>query len=202
MWKVAELRRACEVLLLTLGLVLAAFGYASARAQDLSQPLMLVATPQMGGFYRHTVLIAVPVAGGRHIGFIINRPTEKSMSSLFPEHNPSRKVSDPVFLGGPEMVTSIFAVLKAGHSPGGANFPFVSGTFIVADAKTIDRIIEQSPNEARYYAGFVAWQPGELQTELDKGFWFVMPPQTDLIFKHEVTRLWEELIAGASKTST
>jgi putative transcriptional regulator len=190
-----------QFLVLAFGLFLASLPYI-AGAQQTDEPVVLVAAPQLGGFYQRTVLIAVPIDGDRHVGFIINRPTEVSMSRLFPQHDPSRKIAKPIYLGGPEMPTSIFAMLKASDNPGGGDFTVVPGVQVIAQAKSIDKIIEQTPNAARYYVGFVAWRPGELQQELDRGFWFVQPAQPDLMFREDVAKMWEELLARSSRVRT
>jgi len=182
--------------------LLLGFGTFGVRAQETDEPLILVAVPKLSGFYERTVLIAVPIAGDRHVGFIINRPTPVSMGRLFPQHDPSRNVADPVYLGGPEMVTSIFAMLESADVPGQRNFTVMPGIQVVAEATSIDRIIEQAPNSARYYAGFVAWRRGELQQELDRGFWFTMPAQPEFMFRKDAGDLWEELLERSSRVRT
>jgi putative AlgH/UPF0301 family transcriptional regulator len=170
-------------------------------AEESDAPVLLVATPQLGQFYAHTVLVAIPMGDNRHAGLIINRPTERSLASLFPEHEPSKNVISPVYLGGPVMADSLFAVVKAEASPGEGSVPFLPGLYLVARAATIDRIIEQEPNEARYYVGFVVWKPGELDEELEKGFWYTMQPDPKLLFREPPNGLWEELVkrAGPAK---
>jgi hypothetical protein len=42
--------------------------------------------------------------------------------------------------------------------------PLFDGVHIVASAEAVDRVIEQTPADARFYAG---WQPGELGKEID-----------------------------------
>src|SRR3989454_9429181 len=87
-----------------------------ARAQDLAKPVVLVASPDLAGPYSHTALIVVPM-GDRHIGFILNRATESRLATLFPEHSPSAKVTDPLFYGGPEAAGALFALLRRGPGP-------------------------------------------------------------------------------------
>src|SRR2546422_9720340 len=93
------------------GLLLMAAGLA--RAQDLAKPMVLVASPDLAGPYSHTALIVVPM-GDRHIGFILNRATESRLATLFPEHAPSAKVTDPLFYGGPAAGGALFALLRRG----------------------------------------------------------------------------------------
>ncbi len=190
------------VLLLLYAAVALAVSVHSASAQQAESPLILVAVPHLSGFYKQSVLVAVPIEGKRHVGFIINRPTEVSMARLFPKHEASRKVAAPIYLGGPEMVTSIFAILKSSDRPDRANFTVVPGVSVIAEAKSIDRIIEKSPDAARFYAGFVAWRAGELAQELERGFWFVLQPQAEFMFRQDVERMWEELVERSLRVHT
>jgi putative transcriptional regulator len=188
-----------ELLLL---IVVLTSGWAQVAWAQTKEPVMLVASPQMRGLYAHTVLVAVPVGHDRHLGFIINRPTERSLASLFPEHAPSKQVKSPVYLGGPENVSTVFAVVPEKELPNPTAFPFLPGLSVVADAKTIDAIIEQAPNAARYYVGFVAWKPGELTQELEKGYWQVMEPEAGMVFRERPESMWEELVKVARSPDT
>src|SRR2546425_7391124 len=139
-----------------------------ARAQDLAKPMVLVASPDLAGPYSHTALIVVPM-GDRHIGFILNRATESRLATLFPEHAPSAKVTDPLFYGGPEAAGAVFALLR--RDPGQPSIRLFDDLFVTGNGKSIDRIIEQTPNDARYFAGFVGWTAGELAKEIEAGYW-------------------------------
>ena len=64
-------------------------GFGSARAQLQDDAMLLVAHPGFRDMdYRNTVLLAAPVVNGGHVGVILNRPTRRSLGSLFPEHEP------------------------------------------------------------------------------------------------------------------
>jgi putative transcriptional regulator len=177
------------------GLLIAAA--CAARSQDIDRPLLLVATPDLGGLYSRTALLVVPAANGQHIGFIINRATEVKLATLFPEHAPSAKVVDPVYFGGPEMVGAIFAMVRS--DPGVPALHLFGDLFVTGNGPAVDRIIEQTPNDARYFTGFVGWQAGELAKELESGFWYVTDPDPALPFSDETGGMWEQLLKRVGK---
>lgn len=179
-----------------LGAVLLIVAALSARAQDLDKPLLLVASHDLKGPYHHTALLVVPMRG-QHVGFILNRATDMTLAKLFPEHPPSAKVADPVYLGGPEGVNAIFAMVA--RDPGDGSVHLFEDVFVTSQAKAVDRIIEQTPNEARYFAGFVGWQPGELAAELEKGWWYAAEPDKSTVFERRADDLWETLIRRLGK---
>ena len=173
---------------------------AGARAQeaDPAGAIMLVAAPRLvDPDYRATVLLAVPIENSRHVGVIINRPTARSLGSLFPEHAPSKLVRDPVYFGGPMLRQAVFAVVHTDHTPGPGSIQMMKELFLATQGTVVDHIIEETPNEARYYVGYVAWRPGELRVEVDRGLWYVLDADPDLVFRKDPGTLWEELLRRA-----
>ena len=182
------MRRALRILL---GLLIFP-GAAFAQSQD--EAILLIAHPQFRDReYRETVLIAAPAPNGGHVGVILNRPTRRSLGSLFPEHEASRKVVDPVHYGGPFSRGALVALVKAENSPGPGTVLLMKNLYLAFRANTIDHVIETTPNEARYFVGYVGWRPGELRTEIDRGLWSVQSADVDTIFRKDTEGLWEEL---------
>ncbi len=181
------------LLLLPVGGVLAQSKDASAADDDIA--VILVAAPRLvDPSYRQTVLLVTPTDNDRHVGFIINRPTQRSLASLFPQHEPSKKVLDPVFFGGPMSRSALFAVVKSPTSPGNGSIKLMKDLFFTMRVDVVDKVIETSPNEARYYVGYVEWRLGELRHEINRGLWHVMNPDRTMIFRKNTDNLWEELI--------
>jgi putative transcriptional regulator len=168
---------------------------ATAGAQSQEEALLLVAHPAFRDVeYRQTVLLAAPAPNGGHVGVILNRPTKRSLGSLFPEHEPSKKVLDPVFYGGPFSRGALVALVRADHTPGSGSVLLMPQLYLTFRANTIDHVIETRPNEARYFVGYVGWRPGELKSEIDRGLWSVMDAQVDTVFRKDTDSLWEELL--------
>jgi putative transcriptional regulator len=172
---------------------------AAARAQPTDKPLMLVAAPAMQGLYSHTALIVVP-AGKHHLGFIVNRATAVRLAAVLPQHAASAKVLDPVHFGGPDMADTLFAVVRG--NPGADALPLFGGLYLASSAAALARVMEQSPADARYFAGFVAWEEGDLQKELSSGNWYVTDADAALFFQRDTSRLWEELVERLGSAQT
>jgi putative AlgH/UPF0301 family transcriptional regulator len=161
-------------------------------AQDLAAPALLVAVPDLEGPYSHTAVLAIPLRDGKHFGFILNRATSATMARLYPDHTPSAKVTDPVYFGGPESTNALFALTA--RDPGGPSMRVMDELYLTGHAGVIDQIIEATPNEARYFAGFVAWGSGELAREIDSGYWLIAPADGAIVMRHDTATLWQELI--------
>jgi putative transcriptional regulator len=171
-----------------------ALGATAARSQQAEDAMILVAHPAFRDMeYRQTVIIAAPAPNGGHVGVILNRPTRRSLGSLFPEHEPSKKVSDPVFYGGPFSRGALVALVRADSAPGPGSVLLMKNLYLAFRANTIDQVIETTPNEARYFVGYVGWRPGELKNELDRGIWSVTGAEIDTVFRKDTDGMWDEL---------
>ena len=171
---------------------------AGAEGQD--DALILIAHPAFRDLeYRQTVLVAAPAPNGGHVGVILNRPTRRSLGSLFPEHEPSKKVMDPVYYGGPFSRGALVALVRADNAPGSGSVPLMKNLYLAFRANTIDQVIEATPNEARYFVGYVGWRPGELRGEIDRGLWSVAHADLEVIFRKDTEGLWEELLQQSKR---
>ena len=173
----------------------AAFFLASATAAAPEETVLLVAKRQFEDpIYGSTIVLAKPVQGGGHVGFIVNRPTKMSLAELFPEHEASKKVADPLFLGGTVDMNLVFALVETqGNRKDGA-IRIAPDLFLAYETKAVDRIIESESDHARFFLGMVVWRPGQLDDELDRGLWYVDEPQAKLVLRRKTDGLWEELV--------
>jgi putative transcriptional regulator len=153
----------------------------AAAAQDLDRPLMLVATPDLDGAYRHTALIVMPAGENRHIGFIVNRAS------------PMQVAASTLYYGGPEMVGAMFAMVR--KNPGQPSLRLFGDVYVTGDSGLIDHILEESGESKRLFAGFVGWEQGELADEIAAGFWYVAEPEVAQVFSKEPgENVWTDLV--------
>jgi putative AlgH/UPF0301 family transcriptional regulator len=84
-------------------------------------------------------------------------------------------------------------VVRSDASPGAGSFAVAPEIFLAVEAGTIDRVIEDRPETARYYMGLVFWRPGELDNELARGMWSVRGADARIVFRGDTDGLWKEL---------
>jgi putative transcriptional regulator len=178
-------------------LIAALFVSLPATASDIDASMILVAKRQLHDrFYGATILVARPIGQDQHIGFIVNRPSKVTLGQLFPQHAPSRKVVDPVFVGGPINTESIFALVQTSKNPGGRSVRLLDNLFAVIDGKLVDDVIEKGASRARFVAGLVARRTGELEDQIKRGAWHVLAADTAVVLR-KPDGLWEELVRRA-----
>ena len=64
---------------------------------------------------------------------------------------------------------------------------------MVIDSATVDRIIETTPNDARYFVGLMLWGPDALEDEIRDGAWEVRPADIDSVLRTNSNGLWKSL---------
>ncbi len=167
----------------------------NAPATQAPQTMMLVATPALSDpLYGATVLVARPIGGGQFLGFIINKPSKVTVAQAFPKHEPSQKVQAPIYVGGPERANSIFALVNTEQDPGQGSMKLTQDLFLVLAGSTVDKVIENDPEHARFLVGAVLWRPGELESEIKRGAWYVEQPDTNIMMRKETKNLWQDLV--------
>jgi putative transcriptional regulator len=172
-----------------LGCLIAA-GTFSARGQDLDKPFLLVASPKTTGFYSQAVLVVMP-QGAEHVGFIINRVTRTTVAAAFPDEPHSAKVDEPIYLGGPTNAQALYALVHS--NPGEGSRHLFGEVFVAVGNDALDRIIRESPQKARYFAGFATWGPDELKREIARGAWFTAEADEGTLFHSHPAYMWSAL---------
>ena len=166
----------------------------AAHAVDLSKAVILVASERLAGSpYEQTVILAAPLPQGGHLGIVVNRPTGVKLESLLPKQASTHTVVDPVYAGGPMLSSMLFAVTRKAPDGDGSFVSLMPGLVAVMDGATVDRILEKTPNDARYFVGLTLWAPDTLDEEIDNGDWEVRPADVNTVLPADSADLWKSL---------
>lgn len=183
-------RLALALLALTLAL--------PAPGAEPASTVVLVAKPEMqDSLYSSTILIARALPDGRHVGFILNKPTTVTLATAFPNQAALRPGHEFLYLGGPVATEAVFALVQRHDSPGNGSMQIAPDLFLVVAEDTVNRVIETESSHARLFLGTVVWQAGELDAELSRGVWYVLDARPDLVLPAKTDGLWERLVQRA-----
>jgi len=73
----------------------------------------------------------------------------------------------------------LFAVTRKPPDGGSGYIPLMPGLVVVLDGPSVDRIIETTPNDARYFLGLTIWPPDALDEQIRSGAWEAHPVEED-----------------------
>jgi putative transcriptional regulator len=154
-----------------------------ALSPDAPNAVLLVAKPGMADpNFRETVVLVTQAPDGSTVGVILNRPTGR-------KHETS---GEPLHEGGPVMREVLVALFRAEREPPAA-FPVLPGVYLSMHPDNT-----QGPaRDRRLFAGFAGWAQGQLQDELARNAWYVVPANMDLLFRNDNRSLWRELVDKA-----
>jgi putative transcriptional regulator len=189
--------------LLVLSLLLAVPPAAMA-AEEAANSIFLVARRGLPdpNFRETVVLVTQPRLGGP-FGVIINRPLDQRLSEVFTEFESLKKRKDVLYFGGPVKPDGLVFLVRATTPPPRA-LTVLQDVYFTGDTEVIEKLLRRrNPTEGlKVFAGFSGWGPGQLQREIGRGDWHILPANTATVFEKDASRIWPELIkrAGVRKT--
>jgi putative transcriptional regulator len=170
----------------------------SVVAETPCGPRILVATQSGSQSFGETVLLAVPLSDGGHYGFVLNEPTEVTLAALMPDDEASQKVTSLVHVGGPQLVSGVFAIVREPTSAPASARRITAELSVALDSEDVDRVIAERSDDARFFVGLMTWKRGELNAQLRAGAWQVLPPEASVVFSPHPDSLWDRLEARSS----
>lgn len=189
---------------LRLLLILAAFAAPAGAAEVDANAIFLIASPELQdpNFRETVVLVTQPREGGPW-GVIINRPLEHRLSEIFTEFETLKDRKDVLFSGGPVARDRLVFLVRSPEPPPRA-VAVLRDVWFIGDIERIEELLRRpEPTRGlRVYAGYSGWGPGQLQAEIARGGWHVLPADAATVFEADPARVWPELIKRATTTRT
>jgi putative transcriptional regulator len=185
-------------------LLLAVLAFPAGAAEGVANAVFLVASRGLSdaNFRATVVLVTHPQRGGPW-GVIINRPLEHPLSEVFPEQASLEGRKDVLHFGGPVARQRLVVLVRTAKPPPGGT-PFLRDVYTTADTNWIDGYLRRpdATKSLRVFAGHSGWAPGQLQSEIKRGGWHVLPADANTIFDKDPARVWPELIERVTSKQT
>ena len=172
---------------------------AAQAAEDPANGVFLVASRALQDRnFRETVVLVTHPRRGAPWGVIINRPLDTRLEEVFDDQPSLKGRPERLFRGGPVMAGGLVFLVRGAVPPAGAGRA-LPNVFFTADVPYIERLLRRpEPTRGlRVFAGYAGWTRGQLQAEIARGDWHVMPADEKTIFEKDPQRVWPELVGRA-----
>lgn len=150
--------------------------------------LLLVAKPDLvDPNFRESVVLVTQTEDGSTVGVILNRPTAANHP----------QTGETLYSGGPVMREVMVALFRAEEAPAAPAFPVLKGIYLTMHPQNIEPLLAQRAGNYRLYRGFSGWAPGQLDSEMQREGWYLLPANTELLFRKDTAGMWQELVRKA-----
>ena len=154
---------------------------------------LLVATEVVqGDLFGQTVVLLLHYDETGAMGLVINRPSELEPQEAIADFDVISAYAGPMYWGGPVRMNRVFALLRTDTPPAGAQR--------IAEwvhAVPIDDGLQDFPmdeDRLRFFFGCAGWGAGQLDRELARGSWHVVPASAETVFAEDPRTLWKRLM--------
>jgi putative transcriptional regulator len=159
---------------------------------------LLVAAPGLlDPNFRRTVVYIIEHRGEGTLGVVLNRPSEVSLRDVLPAWAPHSSRPRSVFVGGPvDAKTALcLAAFLPGHDPatiGGV--VAVRGPVALVDLDSDPTELAPRLRGLRVFAGYAGWNSGQLDSEIGRGDWILVPALPDDVLVATADDLWGRVL--------
>jgi putative transcriptional regulator len=157
---------------------------------------LLIAAPALADpeFFR-TVVFLIEHDDTGTVGVIINRPSHTPVGQILPDWQDVMSEPSVVFNGGPvQRDGGRGRGQLAGSTDAGHGLRAVSGGLALVDLDAEAAEVAVGASSLRVFAGHSGWSPGQLESEISGGGWFVVQGGLDDVFSETPGSLWRAVL--------
>jgi putative transcriptional regulator len=158
---------------------------------DSTRGQLLIAGPGLldPNFFRTVVLVVEHSEEGA-LGLILNRPSETTVEDAVSEIEGLVAPDELIYVGGPVQPSSLIILAEFEQPSDAALIAFEDVGVLASGAG------EQPPgiSRGRAFVGHSGWGPGQLESELEREDWFLIPATRADAFSPDPFELWETVL--------
>ena len=173
----------------------------SKSPRDLGPASLLVASRDLADpNFSKTVILLVHYDEESVLGLVLNRRTDVPISRLFEGLKAAKGRVDPIYLGGPVEISTVFALFQSPAKVEGAASIF-DRIYLISRKTVLEQTISARPDADSFhvYLGYAGWTNDQLRKEVALGVWFIFQADAAMVFDAEPNSLWSRMIRKAEQ---
>lgn len=165
---------------------------AAGADQEPEKGKLLVATELVRGeIFAETVILLFHYDENGAIGLVVNRPTDVALEEVVVDPEAFSGYGGTLYWGGPVRMNTLRALMRTDKPPKGAERIIDSVHQVPVDDALDDPSLD--PDSLRFYLGYAGWAAGQLDHEIDRGSWHIVPASDEQVFAEDPRALWKRL---------
>ena len=196
------MRPGCRALwIFLLAICFSGLGHNHLHAFSPDKGMLLVANQQLADpRFRDRVILLIQHDIQGTAGLVINRPSRLSLAKILPQGSRLVGQGKTLSYGGPVEPQTLLALVKVRNHPPEPADEVIDGLYVTGLG-----VLDEWPDFAdevvayRAFVGYTGWAHGQLNVEIQRGDWHVVPADEESIFAGDGVQLWERLSAGGLK---
>lgn len=163
--------------------------------EKLEKGKFLVAAHQLSDSnFSQTVIYLVAHSQRGAMGVVVNRPTEVQLARALPHLEDQPHAADLIYAGGPVGQARMLLLIRSATFPLEAVLPITAEVSVTSNPDNLAMLAAAATAQFYVYAGYAGWSPGQLDYEVARGDWRVMPGDPITLFDTDLQNIWPTLM--------
>jgi len=167
---------------------------------SLSQPgdggqLLVAAVGSGAGFFDQSVVLILDWDEDGALGVALNKRFDADLDDALPGWSSLVSPPEVLFAGGPvspDGAVCLARPARRGEEP--LAWRRVFGDIGLLHLDTPTELVRGAYSDLRIFAGYSAWETGQLEDELERGWWIRLPARGEDIFSARPADLWRVIL--------
>ena len=143
--------------------------------------------------FSQTVIYLVAYGQRGALGVVVNRPTDIQLASALPHLADQPHAEDVIYAGGPVGRTHMLLLVRSQTFPLGEALPITAEVSVTSSLDNLTELAATATAQFHVYAGHAGWSPLQLDSEVARGDWHVMPADPTTLFDTDLKNVWSSL---------
>jgi putative transcriptional regulator len=157
--------------------------------------MLLIARPELPDpRFREAVILLVQHGPAGSAGLVLNRPSRLPLAEVLPQLPALAGPEGALSYGGPVAPRAFMVLLQVSGEPPDPSQKVLGNVYLTGPEQLLAWIEKHSQTSCRVFTGYSGWSPGQLEREMIRGDWQVLPAVEPMLFSPDVAGLWHELV--------
>lgn len=165
------------------------------HAFTLAKGMFLVADEEMlDPRFKARVILLIQHDASGSTGLIVNRTSRLPLSAVLPKDSQLDLQGRTLSYGGPVQPNTLLALVKVHKNPPEPAEQILANLYLTGiDILDLWPDFDGEVVDYRAFTGYTGWAPGQLNQEMQRGSWHILPADEESVFEGRDEVLWEQL---------